>query len=363
MIKFTVKADGNTYQSGFMKMNLPWVESPFFEKILAEKKLSPEFEEMARTYHSDGYIVLKKVFSDEEINLVIEEMKTKGFNEGFNFKNHRDSNRCQDLWEYSEPTKNISVKPQILSTLEFLYDREVVPFQTLNFLKGSQQMAHSDTIHFSSLPSRFMAGVWVALEDVTEENGPLFYYPSSQKMPEYNFNHFKEELIDNSYDNYHEYELFMEELMKNSPYEKKVFLAEKGDALIWSSNIIHGGCPVINPNSTRLSQVTHYFFKDCIYYSPMSSNTISGELLVRATLKNMRTGQVERSSFNGYPTPLVRTYKHLYSINAHIYYPSFVRFLTDFFFLFSNRGPMGVLKVLAHKWRVFLFKRNLIKKI
>ena len=325
-----------------MKMNLPWVESPFFEKILAEKKLTAEQEEMARRYNADGYVVIKNAYTHEEIDVVIEEMKNKGFNQDFRFKNHRDANRCQDLWEYSEPTKNISIKPQILSSLEFLYDREVVPFQTLNFLKGSQQMAHSDTIHFSSLPSRFMAGVWVALENVTEENGPLFYYPSSQKMPEYNFNHFKEELIDNSYDNYHEYELFMEELMNNSPYEKKVFLAEKGDALIWSSNIIHGGCPVKDPNSTRLSQVTHYFFKDCIYYSPMSSNTVSGELLVRTTLKNMRTGKVERSTFNGHPTPLVRTYRHLYSINAHIFYPAFFRFLSDFFFLISHKGLKGL---------------------
>jgi ectoine hydroxylase-related dioxygenase (phytanoyl-CoA dioxygenase family) len=346
-----------------MKMNLPWVESPFFEKILAEKKLSADQEELARRYNTDGYVVLKKAFSDDELDLVIDEMKSKGFNESFSFKNHRDSNRCQDLWEYSEPTKNLSIKPHILSTLEFLYDREAVPFQTLNFYRGSQQMAHSDTIHFSSLPSRFMAGVWVALEDVTEENGPLFYYPSSQKMPEYNFNHFKEELIDNSYDNYHEYELFMEELMKNSPYEKKVFLAEKGDALIWSSNIIHGGSPVLNPNSTRLSQVTHYFFKDCIYYSPMSSNTVSGELLVRNTLINMRTGLRARSTFNGHPTPLIRTHRNLYSINAHIFYPRAVRFLTDFIFLIRNKGISGFFKVLIHKTRVFMFKINLIKKI
>lgn len=346
-----------------MKMNLPWVESPFFEKILSEKKLSADQEAMARKYNSDGYVVIKNAFTAAEVDIVIEEMKNIGFNQDFNFKNHRDANRCQDLWEYSEPTRQISIKPEILETLEFLYDRETIPFQTLNFYKGSQQMAHSDSIHFSSLPSRFMAGVWVALEDVTEENGPLFYYPSSQKMPEYNFNHFKEELIDNSYDNYHEYELFMDELMKNSSYEKMKFLAKKGDALIWSSNIIHGGCPVLDLNSTRLSQVTHYFFKNCIYYSPMSSNTVSGEMLVRTNLKNMRTGLVEPSTFNGYPTPLVRTHRYLYSINAHVFYPNILAFISDLLFLIKNKGLTGLLDVLKHKSRVLLFKFNLIKKI
>ena len=97
-----------------------------------------------------------------------------------------------------------------------------------------------------------MAGVWIALEDVTHENGPLFYYPGSHQMPEYNFNHFRENLVDNSYDNYHDYELFMEALMLNSSYEKKEFLAKKGDVLIWSANIVHGGSPVIKADSTRL---------------------------------------------------------------------------------------------------------------
>ena len=151
--------------------------------------------------------------------------------------------------------------------------------------------------------------------------------------------------------------------MDASPYEKQHFLAKKGDALIWSSNIIHGGSPVANPNSTRLSQVTHYFFKDCIYYSPMSSNTVSGELLVRNTLINMRTGLKERSTFNGHPTPLIRTHRNLYSINAHIFYPRMLRFLTDFTFLIKNKGITGFFQVLIHKTRVFMFKINLIKKI
>jgi ectoine hydroxylase-related dioxygenase (phytanoyl-CoA dioxygenase family) len=346
-----------------MKMNLPWVESPFFEKIIQEKKLSKDQEELARTFNKDGYIVLKNVFTVEEINKVISEMHEKGFNPNYTLIKTRDFNRCQDLWESSEPVKNLSTKAEILSTLEMLYDREVVPFQTLNFLRGTQQMAHSDTIHFSSLPAKFMAGVWIALEDVTHENGPLFYYPGSHKMPEYNFNHFRKDLIDNSYDNYHDYELFIEALMLESPYEKKEFLAKKGDVLIWSANIIHGGSPVIKADSTRLSQVTHYYFKDCIYYSPMGSNTISGELQVKTKLKNMRTRIVEPSTFNGQATTLVRTYKSLYTINAHLIYPTLLRHFSDLWYVFKMKGIKGLLNDLFIKLRVILFKLGLRKGI
>ena len=34
---------------------------------------------------------------------------------------------------------------------------------------------------------------------------------------------------------------------------------------------------VRDPESTRLSQVTHYYFEDCVYYKPVHSDTALGE--------------------------------------------------------------------------------------
>jgi hypothetical protein len=36
------------------------------------------------------------------------------------------------------------------------------------------------------------------------------------------------------------------------------FLPKKGDALVWSASLMHGGSPVEHPNQTRKSLVTHY---------------------------------------------------------------------------------------------------------
>jgi hypothetical protein len=174
-----------------------------------------------------------------------------------------------------------------------------------------------------------MCGVWVALEDITEDNGPLFYYPGSHRNPEYNFSDFKNTTEDTSYENYPEYETFMEELMEKSAYKKKKFLAKKGDALIWSSNIIHGGSPVEDPKSTRFSQVTHYYFENCLYYTPMLSNMVSNELFIRRNLVDIKTGKIVEQSFNGNKTQLIRTRGSLYSINNHIKLPKILRFLAS----------------------------------
>ncbi|MEY2895479.1 MAG: hypothetical protein RIS42_1198 [Bacteroidota bacterium] len=308
-------------------MNLPWVESPFFQQILATKKLSATDAALAKEYNEQGYVVIKNVFSEELIDQIIQDMQEKGFNPDYPIETFRNDIRIQDLWEKSEPVKQMAAHPEIIKTLEMLYDREVIPFQTLNFKVGSQQKAHSDTMHFSSLPARYMCGVWVALEDITEDNGPLFYYPGSHRTPEYNFSHFKNTVEDTTYDNYPEYETFMEELMEASPFQKVKFLAKKGDALIWSSNIIHGGSAVNDPNSTRFSQVTHYYFKDCVYYTPMLSNMVTHELFIRRFLTNIRTGEVVNNSWNGLKTDLLRTRNFLYTINNHIKLPKVMRWI------------------------------------
>jgi ectoine hydroxylase-related dioxygenase (phytanoyl-CoA dioxygenase family) len=308
-------------------MNLPWVESPFFQQILQSKKLTAADAALATEYHEKGYVVVKNVFSEELIDQIIHDMKEKGFNPDYPIESFRNDIRIQDLWQYSTPVQQMAAHPEIIKTLEMLYDREVIPFQTLNFKVGSQQKAHSDTMHFSSLPARYMCGVWVALEDITEDNGPLFYYPGSHRTPEYNFSHFKNTVEDTTYDNYPEYETFMENLMDASPFQKTKFLAKKGDALIWSSNIIHGGSEVNDPNSTRFSQVTHYYFKDCVYYTPMLSNMVTNELYIRRFLTNIRTGEAVKNSWNGLQTKLMRTRNQLYHINNHLNLNKYLRWI------------------------------------
>jgi ectoine hydroxylase-related dioxygenase (phytanoyl-CoA dioxygenase family) len=298
-----------------IQSNFPWVESPFFDKIVKTKKLTDEQKKLAGDYHRDGFVVLSDFLPPDLIDRVQKDAKEKGFNKNYPINTYRDEQRVQDFWKASEACRELASYKPILDILSMLYGREAFPFQTLNFIVGSQQRAHSDTIHFSSLPAKFMCGVWVALEDVTEENGPLFYFPGSQRLPEYNFSQIKESAKSSSYGDYPEYEDFIEEIVEVSPIEKKIFYAKKGDALIWSSNILHGGSPVLKEGSTRLSQVTHYFFKDCYYYTPMLSNMVTDELNLRNNLVNIATGEKVTPSYNGQKLNYLKTNKSQYIFN------------------------------------------------
>jgi hypothetical protein len=63
--------------------------------------------------------------------------------------------------------------------------------------------------------------------------------------------------------------------------EREVFLARKGQALIWCANLLHGGSAQADPCKTRWSQVTHYYFEDCVYYTPAYSDEVLGVLDLR----------------------------------------------------------------------------------
>jgi ectoine hydroxylase-related dioxygenase (phytanoyl-CoA dioxygenase family) len=274
-------------------LNLPWVESPFFKAHLDSRCKSPEEKEAATRFHEDGYLILRNVLSDEMVDRVKSEVKPlfrPGVPEGT-----RSEYRVQDGYKESPAVKEVAGHPRILETLRFLYGRRGFPFQTLNFLRGSQQRTHSDFIHFNSLPARFMCGAWAALEDITLENGPLFYYKGSHKLPQSSYYDLGLKDMKNDY---RRYEDIMEGLARVHGFQKENLLARKGDVLIWSSNLLHGGDRILKEGSTRWSQVTHYYFEDCLYYTPMYSNFITGALFHRE-VRDIVTGRFVDQTYNG----------------------------------------------------------------
>jgi Phytanoyl-CoA dioxygenase (PhyH) len=184
--------------------------------------------------------------------------------------------RVQDAWKASENVRRIALEPSIVETLAALYGRTPRAFQTLNFRVASEQRPHADTIHFDSVPPGYMCGVWVALEDIDMDNGPVVYYPGSHKLPQISFSDLGLPPYKRYYPKYEDaVEQLVEErvgeLLEGVALEPRHATLRRGQALIWSANLIHGGAPQRDPSRTRHSQVTHYFFEGFRYRTPMRS--------------------------------------------------------------------------------------------
>ena len=183
-------------------------------------------------------------------------------------KSRHHGSRVMNHWRECRAIKDIALAPRVLRMLRQLYGREPKPFQTLNFPTGTEQRAHSDTIHFASDPPGYMCGVWLALEDVDRANGALMYYPGSHKLKQVRM----EDVAPGPGPKYVKlYEDYVEQQMRDSGIEPAFGILKKGQALIWASNLVHGGSAHADKARTRHSQVTHYYFEGCQYYMPLES--------------------------------------------------------------------------------------------
>lgn len=286
---------------------VPHVESPFFKQLFSDPGLDAETRRIAHDLGTKGYAVLD--FPDPEFDVKAEAIKAELAPhydlEGWRSSGHQRgiSLRVQDAWQFNAHVKSIACNQYILDLLSRLYGRQAWPFQTLNFPVGTQQHVHTDLVHFSSSPERFMCGVWVALEDINEDNGPLVYYPGSHRWPVYTNEHIghcaahMEQTPTQGL-----YEEMWRALVETYGAQEEYFHARKGQALIWAANLLHGGSRQRDPMRTRWSQVSHYYFDDCAYYTPMTSDPYYGNIDFRK-LVNIATGQEVPHRYAGHLVP------------------------------------------------------------
>jgi len=181
--------------------------------------------------------------------------------------------RLQDGWIDHASIKALALEPMVLDLLWHLYGREPFAFQTLNFAVGSEQHFHSDAVHFNSYPHGFMCGVWIALQDVQRESGPLIYFPGSHRLPYLSARSLgldRDAVMAEPHPQRF-FEPIWQKAVSENLFEKQEFLPKRGELLIWHANLLHGGEPVQDRSSRRWSQVIHYFFSDCLYTTPLRS--------------------------------------------------------------------------------------------
>lgn len=248
----------------------PWLDQENHKEDLNSKLEKSGFSdsviEQIKHWSQNGYLVLKQFLSEDEIakinseiNRLIEEKKVS----------FHPANKIMFANKLSPFIDQITHNKNLKNILSFILGKNVIPFQTINFLTGSEQKAHSDSIHMTTHPQGFLIAAWIALEDIDENCGPIAYYPGSQKLP-YVMNKDYERggnsLTVGADNNYFKYEDKIETVIKENNLEKKIFTAKKGDVLIWHANLIHGGEPIISKGKTRLSMVIHYFAEGVIKY-------------------------------------------------------------------------------------------------
>ena len=280
---------------------VPVIESMLFDLSIDDMGLSNAERDIAVQLRERGYAVFD--FPDEDLDARIQRI-IPTLTPHYPFDHWRERGwanneglRIQDAWRHNDDIRAIACNQAVLDLLSKLYGRRAFPFQSLNFPVGTQQHYHSDSVHFSTIPERFMCGVWLALEDIHPDAGPLQYYPGSHKWPIL-YNDLIGKVVGEETEFLAQipYEKAWEAMVEATGVQPETFCAKKGQALIWTANLLHGGSRQRDPARTRWSQVTHYYFDNCAYYTPAFSDPLAGNLDLR-DITDISTGEAVPNTY------------------------------------------------------------------
>lgn len=230
-----------------------------------------------KSFEEDGYLHLPGFFPSEYIDEINASISTSRGNLERNRKNNNlRSGRIANIHSINRDVFKFLNDPLLQDIQKILLSNDPVLWGSLAFNVGTQQLAHVDAPFFYVEPHGSMMGMWIALEDINPDAGPLFYIPSSH------LNQFhvkdvldKNALLKNEVDKFRKLNISASpqtywDLSKSvsDTYSKGIEDAalgervtispKKGDIFFWHQWLVHGGSPINNPSLTRKSIVSHW---------------------------------------------------------------------------------------------------------
>jgi phytanoyl-CoA hydroxylase len=167
--------------------------------------------------------------------------------------------RIPDMHSHSDRALDLYLHPALFRIVELIYGEPAIAFQSLYFEYGSQQSLHRDPMFVVTNPPSHLLASWVALEDVTNESGPMAYVPGSHRLPWFEFTPGSVVCAGGETpERRAQFRAATEASIRERGLEVEQFTCRRGDAFIWHAGLVHGGTRIADRSHTRKSFVTHY---------------------------------------------------------------------------------------------------------
>lgn len=226
----------------------------------------------------DGYVVLEQAVPHDVIDAVVADVERgwNGLDDAMRVELPTETGiaivpasvevrpratKLLHMHAYSAAAREALFAEPVRAFLELVFGRPPMAFSSLLFERGTRQPPHQDTAYVGvSAPLEFAAS-WIALEDIRPDAGALEYFVGSHKIPETVFDNDSRLMpVELRADERYFYHLF--DQCTKAGCERKTFTPRKGDVLMWTADLVHGGGQQVAPGSSRKSLVTHYCPRD-----------------------------------------------------------------------------------------------------
>lgn len=262
----------------FEPETLPWVDKPDFESELKRRLFTNELSDpdahVLREWRDKGILVVPKLIPEYLIDALLDHyervwrerpvcrVQLQGSSCFLSDLTARPGAGCGarvlDLHNTSEAGKAIMLFSPIINFVKTILEDTPVGMQSLFFEYGSEQALHQDFVYVTSNILSHLIGVWIALEDVGPEQGPLLYVPRSHHIQKFDLGGGKLIFDETNRQASPKWYRHLNSEIERLSLIETPFIAKKGDVVFWHSALIHGGSPILCKERTRKSFVIHY---------------------------------------------------------------------------------------------------------
>lgn len=155
---------------------------------------------------------------------------------------------------------NLATHPPLVAALTQVLGDKPMICQSMFFFASSLTRPHQDEFYMAPSP-RPLVGMWIALQHVTPDDGPIAVIPGSQRGPfiaaaELDGQWWKDRAVWTAY---------FDKVARFADTSKLVSVTvQAGDVILFDGRVIHAGQPPRTPDRPRHSFVSHHHRADAI---------------------------------------------------------------------------------------------------
>lgn len=213
-------------------------------------------QEIKNFYDINGFYIAEKLIKQELLDSYDEYWKNKvekGLVES-GVDNHGYSIKTSRTSYLTEKEVMDILCGESVSNLFMDIDKGVALHMNLDYENSTEKDWHQDTVLPQKIVGDNYVSIWIAMEDIHPDSGPLQLVPGS---------HLWELDIQDIYPTHTTYatadsSVKLDQEIKKRNAEIITFLPKRGDALVWHGRLIHRGSIPVNKNISRRSLIGHY---------------------------------------------------------------------------------------------------------
>lgn len=218
-------------------------------------------EEQIKQFHQEGYVVLKGLFTNREVQEIKDNFMKMHMNgpipgcfvpisaEEANGDILKQYPRMHHPQKVNEIAFRYMLDPKVMAVLQDLLEEEALALQSMFYFKppgAKGQALHQDNYYLGIQPGTCIAA-WTAVDPTDEENGCIMVVPGSNQG-EIQCPKLADPLLS-----------FTKDLVEVPHGLKPIpVLMNAGDVLFFNGSVIHGSYPNWSANRFRRAFIAHY---------------------------------------------------------------------------------------------------------